>query len=318
MTFDLREALWLRDEGFEDILMGYPSTDQDALRELAQRPDGITLMVDLPEHLEMLSQIVSSTGKAFNICVDVDLSMDLPGARFGVFRSQINSEDSMLSFIEKIKSLPHLSLKGLMGYEAQIAGVMDENSPLIRFLKRRSLNQLQTRRKKFVELLKNHGLDMSFVNGGGTGSLLETTTEKVVTEVTVGSGFFSPVLFDHYIDFKLHPALLFTLPVVRIPEKNIYTCLGGGYIASGALEKIKQPSPYLPEGCQLTKHEGAGEVQTPVVYKGDEKIQLGSSIIFRHAKSGEVCERFYSIALIKDDKKMTEELTYRGEGKTFV
>lgn len=318
MTYDIREAIWLRDEGFKDILMGYPTMDVQGVRELLKNPLEITLMVDLPEHLEFLEREAVIAGKKLSICIDIDLSMDLPGLRFGVYRSAINSVERMKEFLKKLKSCQHLKLTGLMGYEAQIAGVMDKESVLIRTLKKISLRQLQDRRKAMVELIHADGHVLTVINGGGTGSLKETSQEEVVNEITVGSGFFAPVLFDHYADFKLTPALLFTLPIVRHPEKNIFTCLGGGYIASGSVEAIKQPSPYLPPGLKLLKHEGAGEVQTPMQYEGHLKLLPGDSVIMRHAKSGEVCERFSSIVVIEKGLEKAVYQTYRGEGKNFV
>lgn len=318
MTFDLREALWLREEGFHDILMGYPTTDKTSLKELAKNPSGIVLMVDLVEHLEMLEEIARNASSHFEICVDVDMSMDLPGVRFGVYRSKINSEAHLKTFLDKLKHCPHLKLTGLMGYEAQIAGVMDKESFLMQSLKKISLRQLQDRRKKLVELIHSNGHVLKLVNGGGTGSLSETTTENCVTEVTVGSGFYAPVLFDHYKDFTLSPSLMYTLPIVRHPMPHIYTCLGGGYIASGSLEPIKQPTPYLPVGMKLLKHEGAGEVQTPFEYHGELKLKVGDSVIMRHAKAGEVCERFPEISVVKNGAVIETFKTYRGEGKTFV
>ncbi len=300
MTYDLREALWLRSEGFNDILMGYPTVDQEQLALLAQNPEGITLMVDRPEHITLIEQIASESSSLINICIDIDLSMDLPGVRFGVFRSAITSTERLEKFLDTLKTCKHIQLKGVMGYEAQIAGVMDKHSPVIRFLKKISIKKLQKRRKEMISLIRSRGFKPDLINGGGTGSLLSTRTEEDVTEVTVGSGFFSPVLFDHYKEFQLNPALLFTLPIVRNPEPNIFTCLGGGYIASGATEKIKQPGPYLPRGLSLLKHEGAGEVQTPLHYEGSEKLKIGSAVIMRHAKSGEVCERFQKIHLVRN------------------
>lgn len=318
MTYDLREALWLRDEGFKDILMGYPTMDLEALKLLAKDSSEITLMVDLPEHLNAISEAARLTNKEINVCVDIDLSMDLPFVRFGVFRSRITKKSRLEEFVKELKKHPLIKLKGLMGYEAQIAGVMDKESSLMRTLKSFSIKQLQPKRQELVNYLKTNGFDLSFVNGGGTGSLLETRTEECVTEITVGSGFYSPVLFDHYRDFKLNPSLFFTLPIIRNPEQDIYTCFGGGYIASGELSSIKQPTPYLPAGATLLKHEGAGEVQTPFHYKGSEKIAVGDSLILRHAKAGEVCERFSEIKIIKDGKIIDTVSTYRGEGKTFV
>ena len=61
------------------------------------------------------------------------------------------------------------------------------------------------------------------VNGGGTGSLETTAAEDCVTEVTVGSGFYAPALFDHYSAFDLTPAAYFVLPVVRRPGPGTVT-----------------------------------------------------------------------------------------------
>jgi D-serine deaminase-like pyridoxal phosphate-dependent protein len=318
MTFDLREALWLKSLGFTDILMGYPTVDEISLNKLLEDPTGITLMVDRVEHLELLERLAKATNKTLHICLDMDLSMDLPGLRFGVYRSWVNSSDRLDLFLEKLNSTSHLKLTGLMGYEAQIAGVIDKGSRLIQSLKQISLRQLQKRRTLFVEKLRSAGHDLSFINGGGTGSLLDTSQEHTVTEVTVGSGLFCPVLFDHYKDFSLTPSLAFTLPIVRHPEADIFTCLGGGYIASGSIDPIKQPTPYLPKGATLLKHEGAGEVQTPINYKGKIKLQIGDSVIFRHAKAGEICERFNEITIIESGKNIKTVPTYRGMGKTFI
>jgi D-serine deaminase-like pyridoxal phosphate-dependent protein len=38
----------------------------------------------------------------------------------------------------------------------------------------------------------------------------------------------------------------------------------------------------------------------------------------RHAKAGELCERFDSLLLVQDDEIVDEVPTYRGEGKTFL
>ncbi len=316
MCFTLDEALWLRDMGFKDILMGYPTVDKEALKKLAKNPAEIVLMVDLPEHLTALNEIAKSENGVFQICVDIDLSLDLPGLRFGVYRSSLQTVSQVEIFLKTLTTTPYLKLVGLMGYEAQIAGVTDLKSPLIRSLKKISILKLQSRRAAIVDLIKSHHHELRFVNGGGTGSLNSTSTEASVTEVTVGSGIYAPHLFDDYQDFKLKPALCFSLPIVRNPKENIYTALGGGYIASGAQDPSKLPLPFLPEGIKLLKHEQAGEVQTP--FESTYKMKLGDLVFFRHAKAGEICERFNEIHLLRGNRIEKIVKTYRGEGKAFL
>lgn len=317
MTYTLEESLWLSQLGFKDILIGYPTVDIPSLELLAKNPQDITLMVDRTEHLDMLEALAKRHNSQYSICIDLDLAMDLPGVKFGVYRSSIQTEETLLAFLQHLKKCKHLKLNAVMGYEAQIAGVGDKNSFLIRFLKKLSLKQLKKRRKNLVSLIKSQGFDVTVINGGGTGSLHETSLEDVVTEVTAGSAFYAPVLFDQYSDFTLKPAMGFTLPVVRQPSENIVTVLGGGYIASGATELIKTPQPFLPEGLSLIKNEGAGEVQTPILNRSKTQLQLGDFVVMRHAKAGEVCERFTEI-LILENGQISKIKTYRGEGKCFL
>jgi D-serine deaminase-like pyridoxal phosphate-dependent protein len=160
--------------------------------------------------------------------------------------------------------------------------------------------------------------ELPIVNGGGTGSLELTGAEESVTEVSAGSGFFAPTLFDHYSRFSLTPAAGFALPVVRKPAAGVVTALGGGYLASGAGDPSHLPSPWLPEGLQLDPEEGAGEVQTPLSGAAAQKLRIGDRVYMRHAKAGELCERFDTLHLVEGDAIVDVVPTYRGEGKTFL
>ncbi len=145
-----------------------------------------------------------------------------------------------------------------------------------------------------------------------------TGKESVVTEITVGSGFYAPSLFDYYRDFRYQPAAGFAIEIVRQPDASIYTCLGGGYIASGAAGPEKLPQPYLPEGAKLDSLEGAGEVQTPIHYRGPIALKPGDPIFMRHGKAGELCERFTHLLLVSNGAVVEEVTTYRGDGKCFI
>ena len=136
--------------------------------------------------------------------------------------------------------------------------------------------------------------------------------------MTAGSGFYDSVLFDHYRSLDLRPAAGFAMPVVRKPSRAIATVLGGGYVASGPPGKDRLPEPYLPPGLRLDGFEGAGEVQTPVVGAAAAELELGDRVYFRHAKAGELCERFASLYLLEEGRIVDEVPTYRGEGKTFL
>jgi len=327
MAFTASEAVYLSQKGFDNLLVAYPTISQEEIKAVIREVSSgkyICLMMDSVEHIDLIDKIAAEQKTNIPVSIDIDMSVDFPGLHFGVWRSPIRNTDSLASLLQKIKSKKHVRLDGLMGYEAQIAGVTDAvqgrwlMNQVIRFLKNRSIKSIAKNRRMAVDLIQSMGFSLKFVNGGGTGSLESTVLEPCVTEVTVGSGFFQSHLFDHYKNFSHQPAAGFACAINRIPKKHIYTCSGGGYIASGSVEKLKLPLPWLPAGSKLLPNEGAGEVQTPVKYQGNINLNIGDPIIFRHSKAGELCERFNSLLLIRDGKIVKEIPTYRGEGKCFL
>jgi D-serine deaminase-like pyridoxal phosphate-dependent protein len=67
---------------------------------------------------------------------------------------------------------------------------------------------------------------------------------------------------------------------------------------------------------KLDAREGAGEVQTPLL--GASGLRVGDRVWFRHAKAGEMCERFDVVHLVAGGELVGSVPTYRGEGKTFL
>lgn len=327
MCFTAREAAYLASLGFDDLLIGYPCWRTADIAEVARATaDGarITLMVDSIAHVEQIERIAAQHGVRLPLCLDIDTAARLPGLHFGVWRSSLRTPAQARPVIERIVSSKSVWLDGLMGYEAQIAGVGDRypgqplKNAMVNWLKGRSAREVAQRRVEAVELARSLGAELRFVNGGGTGSMRTTGAESVVTEITVGSGFYSPGLFDNYRDFRYLPAAGFAIEIVRQAAPRIYTCLGGGYVASGAPGPDRLPKPYLPVGARLDKLEGAGEVQTPIQYDGPERLNLGDPVLLRHAKAGELCERFNELLLISGGEVMDQVTTYRGEGQCFL
>ena len=152
---------------------------------------------------------------------------------------------------------------------------------------------------------------------GGSGSIESSAADPAVTEVTAGSGLFVPTLFDGYRAFAPRPAAYFGLDVVRVPAPGYATAFGGGYVASGPSTRSRLPRPVEPRGLALTGREGAGEVQTPLHGPGADKLDVGDRVWFRHAKAGEVMERFDAVHLVRGAVVERTVPTYRGEGRTF-
>jgi D-serine deaminase-like pyridoxal phosphate-dependent protein len=327
MCYTSQEAVYLASQGFDDLLIGYPAWNRQDIAAVARATaEGahITLMVDSVEHVEQVEAVASQHGVRLPVCLEMDMSMDLPGLHFGVWRSPIRKAEQARPVIERIKASAHTWLDGLMGYEAQIAGLGDNfpgnriKNSIVRRLKQRSIREVASRRAELIKLVESYDLPLRFVNGGGTGSIVSTGAEKGVTEITVGSAFYAPALFDNYRAFRYQPAAGFAIEIVRRPQPTIYTCLGGGYVASGSVGPEKQPRPYLPRGAKLEALEGAGEVQTPIRYTGDIPLHVGDPVFMRHSKAGELCERFTHLLLVSNGAIQEEVTTYRGDGQCFI
>jgi hypothetical protein len=202
-----------------------------------------------------------------------------------------------------------------MAYESFVAGVGDRN-PAIAALKAWGRRLAFAKRECFAEVLKRDGFEVELFNGAGTGSLTAASKEPWLTELTAGSGFLCPHLFDRYSGLGLEPACFFALQAVRTPESGVVTCSLGGYIASGEPGPDRLPQPWLPAG-KLRAAESAGEVQTPVRLSNGALVEPGQPVFFRHAKGGELAEHFNEYLLVSGGKLAGRAKTYRGLGKAL-
>jgi D-serine deaminase-like pyridoxal phosphate-dependent protein len=328
MTYDAREVAFLAEQGFDRFLMGYPvvgAAHAQTLCRVAAQGKEVIAMVDRPEHLTVLESAAAQAGLTLPVCIDLDMSSDFCVVYFGVKRSGIRTPADAAALAEQVLRHPHLRLVALMGYEAQIAGLGDRvpgrtlMNTVIGWLKRRSVSEITRRRAEAVRAVERTiGYPLDYVNGGGTGSMETTNQEDVVTEVTVGSGFFQSHLFDHYSNFTHRPAAGYALEVSRNPEPGVVTCSGGGYVASGAPGWEKIPQVWLTQGLRLLPNEGAGEVQTPLQVPKGHRLAIGDTVFMRHAKAGELCERFTELHVIRQDALVAAYPTYRGQGQCFM
>lgn len=317
MAFTLPEALWLARLGYDDLLVAYPTVDRTALEALSKDADlarRVQVMVDSTDHLGLVSS--AAVGAPIRVCLDLDASWQLGPAHLGVRRSPVHSPEQAVALTREALQRRGIQVVGIMSYEAQIAG-LGNKSPAVALMQRGSAAELATRRAAVVAAVREL-VPLEVVNGGGTGSLETSRREAALTEVTAGSGLYGPTLFDGYRAFHPTPAAFFVLPVVRLPAPGIATVLGGGYVASGPAKKDRLPTPYLPEGLKLLGTEGAGEVQTPLAGPGAKGLRLGDRVWFRHAKAGEMCERFDRLQVIDGDAVVDVFPTYRGEGQVFL
>ena len=332
MAYTLPEALWLAagdDEhaGYADVVVGYPSVDRTAIRSLATDPllaARITLMVDSIDQLDLIDAVLPpGRRETIRLALEVDASWKSPAlGHMGTWRSPVHSVDDARSLAEQIVARPGFSLVGMMAYESQIAGLINDpvnpvRGAVVRWIQRKSASELAARRGSVVAAVRQLA-DLEFVNGGGTGSLESTSSEDAVTEISAGSGLFGPHLFDHYRHFTPAPAAAFALSVARKPTPRMATLLGGGWVASGPPAVDRLPVVAWPEGTAMVATEKAGEIQTPLRGAAAERLTVGDRVWLRHTKAGELSEHLSEFAIVDGDRVTGMLPTYRGEGKSFL
>ena len=335
LAYSLREALWLAREanagaGIDDIVVGYPTADLGALRELGGdefAASRITIMVDSEAQLDLVDRALPASERAapIRVCLDLDASWRSRAlGHIGVRRSPVRRPEELGALAELVTRRQGFEVVGVMAYEAQIAGVADRpagkpaEGAMLRMMQRASAAELAERRCASIAAVRKVA-ELEFVNGGGTGSIERTAAEPWVTEVAAGSGLFGPHIFDHYASFDVAPAVAFALDVVRKPTEDRATLLGGGWIASGPPAPDRLPLPVWPAGLAYEPREAAGEVQTPLRGAAARALMPGDRVWLRHAKSGEIMEHTNEVVPVTLDGAAQEPIpSYRGEGKCFL
>ena len=296
LSFTLPETLWLWERGLRDLVIAYPTTDRAGLTRLArltaEHPDEApVVMVDSTEHLDLIEEAATSFVAPIRVAIDIDLSWRPLGGivKIGAKRSPIRTADDAVALAQEIDRRDRMKLVGALAHEAQIADIGDNvpgkaiTNMLVRRMQTASARDVEERRAEIVTALSEVA-QLEFVNGGGTGSIDLTASEWAVTEIGAGSGFYAPVLFDHYRSFRPRPAAMFALPVTR-PS-------GIGVGVRGAERALPTTRP--------------------------DRLQIGDRVYFRDLRAGEFCERFDRLFLVTGTTIRDEVPSYRGEGKAFL
>jgi len=296
LTFSLPETLWLWEHDVRDLVVAYPTTDRACLTRLARitsedPEEAPVVMVDNPEHLDLIEEAAASFVAPIRVAIDIDLSWRPLGGivKVGAKGSPIRTADEAVALAREIDRRQRAKLVGVMAYEAQIAAVGDNvpgkaiNNLIVRRMQSSSAKDVEDRRAEIVAALSEVA-QLEFVDGGGTGSIDRTASEWAVTEIAAGSGFYAPVRFDHFRSFRPLPAAMFALPVTRQA--------GAGSIDIAGAQRA------FPRAA-------------------DRQPRIGDRLYFRDLKAGELCERFDRLFLVTGTTIRDEVPTYRGERKAF-
>ena len=322
LAFTLPEALWLARHGFEDILVAYPTADRTALRRAdrsspAERPRArVTVMVDSVEQLDLIDAARSAGEPTLGACSRVHRSRRRlsrprrahrdrrqalarahpragrrarprdPRPRGGAAR-----RDHVLRGADRRSR----RRAGCAGTGPRLRGAGDPRDPVA--VRARAGRRAAPRGRRGGARAR---APLELVNGGGTGSLERTAAEPAITEVTAGSGLYGPALFDSYRAFTPRPAALFALPVVRRPGPR----RGDGArrrLSRLRTRRCRAPARAVSARRPAARPPGGGRRGADPAARRPprDRLAVGDRVWLRHAKAGELCERFASLHLLE-------------------
>jgi D-serine deaminase-like pyridoxal phosphate-dependent protein len=152
----LGEAEVMADAGLDDILISYPLIGPDKARRLAALARRVTMRtaVDNPLALETVALAGQEAGRAIGVLVEFDS---------GLKRTGVTSVEEALALIAQVKAADGLRFDGLMTYPSSAATA------------------------DFVRAVREAGIDLPIVSGGGTPRAAHAHEIAGVTEMRVGT-----------------------------------------------------------------------------------------------------------------------------------
>ena len=196
------EAEVFSNAGFDDILVANEVVTPPKIRRLCAlaRLNRITVAVDNPQNVAMLSNLAGDTQVTLNVLVDIDA---------GLGRCGVASKGDALELARTVDNSPGLDFQGLMSYEG----------PLL-YQDKRELEHETRRRLQLVldirQLIEAEGIAVSTVSVGSTGNYDIAGKMDGVTEIQAGS---YPLMDHNYCQYRTEfaPAAKILASVVSHP-----------------------------------------------------------------------------------------------------
>ncbi len=116
LTFTVEETTWLAAQGFDDMIVAYPSvqpSDIALLVEMTRAGKQVWLMVDCLEHLRILSAAGRDAGLTLHACLEVDMAyrpLNLASVHLGLRRSPVRTPEQARALVRAARALPSVKI----------------------------------------------------------------------------------------------------------------------------------------------------------------------------------------------------------------
>ncbi len=173
----LGEAEAVIHAGVRDVLIANQVVGSHKIARLINlaRHSEIMVAVDNPQNVRDISAAAAAKGVTVRMLVEVNVGMN---------RCGVESGKPALELAKQIRQSPNLKFEGLMGYEGHTVAKPD--------LKEREAN-VREAMQHLIDAkhhLEKHGVEVSIMSGGGTGTFNITGSIPEMTEVQAGSYIF--------------------------------------------------------------------------------------------------------------------------------
>ena len=173
----LGEAEAVIHAGVRDVLIANQVVGSHKIARLINlaRHSEIMVAVDNPQNVRDISAAAAAKGVTVRMLVEVNVGMN---------RCGVESGKPALELAKQIRQSPNLKFEGLMGYEGHTVAKPD--------LKEREANVREAMQHLIdaKHYLEKHGVEVSIMSGGGTGTFNITGSIPEMTEVQAGSYIF--------------------------------------------------------------------------------------------------------------------------------
>lgn len=310
LCHDAGEAVWLAQQGFDDIILSTPCSQEAPLHALARQAalgKRISLVVDNPEQINAAEDAARAQSGRLDLLLDLNLWTRLAGSRAARYRSALRDPRYAAKLAKRIASSSSLvRLRGVLAYEALLADPMAQRPGVPGLAARRRLEYAQRatqqRRQEFIGALHDAGFDPELVLAGDSRSLESVAGDRTVNQLCAGSGLYQQAA-------KTLPALLLALPVQRRIGEDIVVCSSG-------LPGLQAQSPSGAKALRRLEQSGAREL--PLRLAPGDRLPLDAPVFFSPASAAELVEHCDRLLVVQGDRVLSEWPTYRGEQRLFL
>ena len=159
-------------------------------------------LIDTPQRLAQYQSLAHQLGVKMRLSLEIDV---------GLHRGGIPNPEAVAPMLTTIRNDPeHLELSGLMGYEPHLTG-------LAATLSHPEVQKVLANYQGFTQALKQagHNIEKLTLNGAGSHTLGIYQNDRLMNDLSAGSGVVKPTDFDTHHLSANKPALFIGTPILK-------------------------------------------------------------------------------------------------------